>query len=785
MYTPIPTEPGRELAQLMLGINYPGVQVEGPDFSQNTGYDVGNFDINPFDNIDFGPEGLPTYDPGILDAIYESAFLDSYLGIRSTDIIVEGGEFIDIYSSHAPEELVPGSEFDTLDLKVYTRPGSDWLTDGNGFAINNVSVEYAGVGTTVSFAALMNHPVGVDVINETTRQNMPESDYDVNWITKVITINTINNGAIGDTFNVEVLGLGGGSQLYKESFVGSAITNATQLINVAYTEIAELVVFVNGELITTYTYAASGNFATNVTFNTQPTATDWVTIAALGVTTPTQLSWSTPQVQRFAYTGDQYALTNSLQGTNIVNLIVERNGLRLRAPEGIEYASDGSSLGPYYLSTTGKTNQGLISSNDVIVYVDNVQQNLSIDWTLSEFDGSSDRYVEFNAASQPANGAHILIAVTTEAEYTIVNQTDLLLRVTAIPNTPFNVYTYNDTAQQNIITKVFQGPTSEGTTTGIAFDESNYDDDPYDYSVGIVIQTNNFALGRLVTDADRMVVTLNGGHLHVGGEFNLTTGSDGFSILTVDGGILGANDVLIVTMFTMNVIPDSLNFRIFQDMLNSQKILKLNNSNTTELVADLTQTADTVYVKDASKLSAPALASNIFGQMMVGAERITYRTRSLENNTISGLRRGVAGTGAFAHVSGVSVSDVGMAQQVPSAYQQVTTSDTTNIGDGSTTTFIGSNIVVPTVVDSTELNEAVRVSVGGTVLIPTTDFTVTEVDATQVEITLTTAPGDGVEIDISIVTGKVMYAQGNGTASNGIALQDQTTAAALFLKDQG
>ena len=782
MYTPSPNEPGRELAQLMAGIDYPGVQVKGPEFTQNTGYAVGNFDTNPFDNIDFGPEGLPTYDPGILDAIYESSFLDSYLGIRPTDIIVEGGEFIDTYSSHAPEELVPGSGFDTLDLKVYTRPGSDWSVNGNGFNINNISVAYTGVGTIVSFASLMNHPVGVNVLNNTTGQTVADGDYDVNWITKVI---TINDGTIGDTFNVEVWGLGGGSQLFKESYVGSAITNATQLIDVAYTEIDELVVFVNGELITTYTYAASGNFATNVTFDTQPSATDWVTITALGVTTPTQLSWSTPLVQSFTYIGDQYVLTNSLQGTNIVNMIVERDGLRLRAPEGIEYTSDGSSLGPYYLSTTGKTNQGLISENDVIVYVDNVKQDLSTDWTLSTYDGSSDRYVEFNVQSQPLNGAQILIAVTTEADYTIVNQTDLLLRVTAIPDTPFNVYTYNDTAQQDIITKVFQGPTSEGDTTGIAFDESDYDADPYDYSVGIVKQTNNFALGRLITNPDRMVVTLNGKHLHAGVEFSLTTGTDGLSILTVDGSILGDNDVLVVTMFTMSVVPDSLNFRIFQDMLDNQKILKLNNGNTTELVASLTQTADTVYVKDASKLSAPALASNIFGQMMVGAERITYRTRDLVNNTVSGLRRGVAGTGAFAHVVGTVVSDVGMAQQVPSTYQQVTTSDTTNVGDGSTTTFIGEDIVVPTTVDSTELNESVRVSVGGTVLTPITDFTVSDVTATQVEIMLTTAPSDGVEIDISIVTGKVMYAQGNSTASNGIALQDQTTAAALFLKDQG
>ena len=784
MYTPTPNQPGRELAQLMAGIDYPGVQVQGPDFDQNTGFDVGNYDVNPFDNLDFGPEGLPTYSTDILDVIYESSFVDSYLGIRATDINVEGGEFIDTYSSHAPEELVPGSEFDTLDLKVYTRPGSDWSNNGHGFDIKDISVEYTGVGTTVSFANLMQHPVELEIYNELSGQNVDPSTYTINWVTKVI---TFNSGNVGNVFDVQVYGLGGGSQLYKESFVGSTITNATQRINVAYTEIAEMVVFVNGALFTNYTYAASGSFATDVTFNTQPTSTDWVTIVALGVTTPTQLSWSAPQVQRFIHDGStsQYTLTKSLQGTNIVNMVVERNGLRLRAPEGIEYTSDGSSLGPYYLSTTGKTNQGLIADNDVLVYVDNVQQNLAVDWTLSEFDGSSDRYVEFNASSQPADGAEILIAVTTEADYTIVNTNDLLLRVGSAPNTTFTVYTFNDTSEQNIITKVYQGPTTEGATTSVAFDESDYDVDPFDYTLGISIETNNFALGRLVTDAGRLFVSLNGKYLKDGVDFELSIGTDGLSVLTISGGILGPIDVLVVTIFTMSVVPDSLNFRIFQDMLGNQKILKLNSSNTTELTSALAMDDDVVYVKDASKLSAPNLESNIFGQMIVGAERITYRTRNLANNTVSGLRRGVAGTGAMAHVSGESVSDVGLAQQLPSTYQQKTTTDKTNIGDGSTTTFIGSGIVVPSTIDSTELDEAVRVSVGGAELINTVDYTVTQVDATQVEVTLTTAPTDGVEIDISIVNGNVMYKQGNNTASNGIALQDQTTVAALFLKDQG
>jgi hypothetical protein len=129
-YTPTVNMPGLSLPLLIDGITYPGVQVSAPGFDQNTGFDVGNFDINPFDNIAYGPEGRPTYDPAILDAQYSSAYLDIYLGVRATDINVDGGGYIDTYSSHAPEELIPGSEFDTMDFRVYTRPVTIYIGDG-------------------------------------------------------------------------------------------------------------------------------------------------------------------------------------------------------------------------------------------------------------------------------------------------------------------------------------------------------------------------------------------------------------------------------------------------------------------------------------------------------------------------------------------------------------------------------------------------------------------------------------------------------------------------------
>ena len=125
-YLPFVNEPGRSLPLLIDGLEYPGVQVKGPGFNQNTGYDVGNYSINPYDNISYDASGRPTYDYKILDAMYGSQYLDIYLGTRPTDINVDGGGYIDVFSSYAPEELVPGSEFDTLDFRVYTDTGLEF-----------------------------------------------------------------------------------------------------------------------------------------------------------------------------------------------------------------------------------------------------------------------------------------------------------------------------------------------------------------------------------------------------------------------------------------------------------------------------------------------------------------------------------------------------------------------------------------------------------------------------------------------------------------------------------
>lgn len=864
LYQPGVDDPGRELALVLSGIDYPGVQITGPSFSENTGYDVGNFDINPFDNIEYGPEGLPTYSDSILDSIYQSSFTDTYLGRRSTDVIVDGGEFIDTYSSHAPQELVPGSAFDTLDMVVNTRPGSDWRLDGHGFLIKKtggVASTFSG-GTTAGLVLdiddLMKNPVAVRVENNTSKRVLiPGDDYTVNWWNGTVTVESllfVGNVNPGDDVGVIVYGVGGGNQLLKESFNGESVGNSLT-IEVQYTDVEELVVWHNGEIITSYTIAdpieiqlespATTGYVVRVQY-TAPNGTvvyedhigdgstlnygiaddgteldvssngtlavftgpdtssltelvpteyttvrfqqfyyttilftetygkfDEITVLALGSQSPTTYSYSYPQTEHFAFDGStlSFELSNSTEGQNIINMVVEVDGIRLRPAEAVEYTSDGSSLGPYYLPTTGQINQGTISDNEVIVFVDGVQKFVFADFTISDWDGSSDRYVEFN--EQPDVNAQIIVAVTTAREYTLNGQT-LTLRVTPTADSDIAVTTFADTRQQNILTKVFQGPTQIGTQINDPFDPLSRSDslngDPgsfdyattnntqwsFDYGSGVVQLLNDFDLERTITNDQRLMVSLNGQVLVGGRDYQL----DG-TTLVLGGSIISGTDVLAVTMFTNSTTPESLQFRIFQDMLENQKLLRITQNNSTALLQDLGLADDTIYVVDAGKLGAPALEENVFGQIIIGAEKITYRTRDLVTNTLSGLRRGVGGTGVTTHSSGDTVSDVGKGQQLPSTYQ-ITTYQDDFVGDGSTYKFVCENVTVDTSVDSTELSEAVRVRVAGTELLPS-EYTVTQTQPrVEVQLDLTTAPGAGQTVEIYIEKATVMYSQSTG-----------------------
>jgi hypothetical protein len=221
-YTPNANEPGLQLSLLIDGIDYPGVQLYGRDFNY----------IDP------------------LDTIYASSFTDQYLGLRPTDINVDGGKFIGLYEGHAPEELVNGSEYDTLDLRVYTRPGSDWELNGHGFDFNSVryTVTPSIATDSYSWAQLVQRPAQVLVSDVTTGVDLiPDVDFTIDWVNKTVVI--INNAIIGNVINITAYEVGGGSQLYRGYYTG-AQAGSSIIIPVASSEISQAVVFVDGQSVT-------------------------------------------------------------------------------------------------------------------------------------------------------------------------------------------------------------------------------------------------------------------------------------------------------------------------------------------------------------------------------------------------------------------------------------------------------------------------------------------------------------------------------------------------------
>ena len=281
-YAPGPNEPGLDLPLLIDGIDYPGVQVDAPGFNQNTGFDVGNYDINPFDNIYLDPAGYITYDPGILDAEYQSSYLDIYLGTRPTDVNVDGGDYVGPYSSHAPEELIPGAEFDTLDFKVYTRPGADWMGRGHGFPEQQATIEFDLASPTFSWVTSVAVPAQLVVSNRTTKYNLvPEIDYTVNWANQTVTV--LAGASTGDIIIVDVYGVGGGNQLYHEMYNGSEVGN-TLIVPVTYDQIQEFAIFVNGVYLvestndSTLGYSYQPYYAPGVTVTYNPVGSSGTTL---------------------------------------------------------------------------------------------------------------------------------------------------------------------------------------------------------------------------------------------------------------------------------------------------------------------------------------------------------------------------------------------------------------------------------------------------------------------------------------------------------------------------
>ena len=894
LYVPGVNQPGLELPLLIDGVDYPGVQVYGDYF-------LGN--------------------PVNTDAVFESEFVDPTLGERFTSVNIDGGQFVGLYEGHAPEELVNGAEYDTLDMRVYTRPGSDWQFDGHGFEIATVRYTYdSTITNTYSWSELLEHPVQVLVSNQTTGQDLAQNiDYTVDWVDQTITV--IDNVSNGDIINISVYELGGGAQLFRSNYIGNDVDDSV-VIPVNASEIQTVAVFLNSANISGITWEPyidsldwslfdsyekldvvnnSGSYyralqnvpaGTDITavtywelfvpttesivfFNTAIASTDGIALVAFGIEYNTEISagalelgqtyriatvgttnfitvgaavntvgteftatgtaagtgtatiaysWSTAQVDTFVadatiVSSRTLNLDIDSGGTNPANMVVTKNGLRLRPADGIEWISDGSTIEFDLPSRGGYTQQIINAPTDVKVWVNGILQVQSVGLTagvysVTVWSGAEDRQVVFVTA--PAAGAAILISVNTVADYDVSANS---IEIVSPPNLGdvFQVIGWNDTRQQNALTLVFQGPVTTGITVVEPYDSTDFDsgtlsEDPgsFDYSEGTSISVNDFWLQRDNVNPSRLWVTLDGIRQFEGENFVVEG-----EYLILASGAIGAAQIMVITEFTNSIVPEAMAFRIYQDMRGVQGTYRITAATTTAVSQTLSATADIIYVDNAAALSEPDLPNGIFGVITINGERIMYRVRDTALNFVSSLIRGTAGSGAAEHVTGTPVYDISRGNLLMAEYQDYIVSDTST-GDDSTIIFYAPSIRIFDFEDSAVETSSIEVYVGGirqyaesndgSTLITATsqyrwncidgggaDYVDVDGNVTHNPLTIEFVvdtnvfppllpPVAGVEVTILVRKGVTWYAPGVGTPSDGNALQETNTPAARFLR---
>ena len=312
-YAPRPNMIGRDLALLIRGIDYLENRVTGLDFTESG------------------------YVTSVFDTYYSTAFTDEYVGTLVTDINVDGSGFVDTFSSHSPEELMPGITYDALDLRVYAVPGVERRNLGHGFVIQTEVFVYDG--TDIVLGSNYEHISGFYVFNRTTGVSLTENtDYVIDWAPRIIEFNSGATVTNGDIIGVTFFGVGGGNQLYKQSSVFGEIPSSIVSMPIDFQTVDSALVMVNGVVAAEATYLLSGDdLYTEVELLSALNADDWVTVILFGVTAE-NYDYAIPVVEEIQTTGGlAYSLNTALNGTNIVDAIVELDGIRLQPPVSVEY----------------------------------------------------------------------------------------------------------------------------------------------------------------------------------------------------------------------------------------------------------------------------------------------------------------------------------------------------------------------------------------------------------------------------------------------------------------
>ena len=668
-YAPTEGMVGDDLSLLQSGTGYEGNKVTGIGFNREPGFDDASFDNLGFDDFEVDTDGLTVLGgSNALDTTISSVFTDAALGTRPEDINVDGGGFVDVYASHAPEEVVPGIVFDNLDIEVYTDPSDDFAGDGNSFT--TVSRVYTANGSTSTFSyagtAQREQVDYLVVYTGSTRVYNFTADYENRTV-------TLSPAPSANT-NVYIYGYGvtGEKVTYEQSYIGDGETVAFTM-GINFSRYAQSLVLRDGVSIAHTIVDGTDGRTVLTTLDANPVGSLIHVIISNRAVDKSAFSYG--ETQEITLTSGTliYDLTESFAGFSNArtgNAIVELDGHRLRPANAEHYTLDGSTTA-YRTPVTASETVSNVSTGDIAVSRIDAATNTTYnllnvqDYTItSQEDADSTLYYRVNLLSAYNENDTLIVSVGNANEYYIdssANKIRLNNSVSFNTNDKLRVTSFNNYDPLRVQTKVYIGKGSEITQSIEGFDSVGFDSVGFDELALGGNAISKYGMDRTPTDTNNLWITLDGTRLHAG-EYTI----DDNGKIDLQGQTLGGASEVIVTHFSEKTIEPTVGYRMVNDMLGNYEYFRLSTDGATKLTADLVPTDTKIYVEDASKLPQPSPTSNTPGVVYVGNERITYWAISYEGNYITEIRRATNGTRfATRHLLGTEVYDTTSAQKLP------------------------------------------------------------------------------------------------------------------------
>ena len=537
----------------------------------------------------------------------------SAIGIAADDIIVDGDGFVSVNTSHGPEELVNGQVLDSVDISVYDKA----TTQPPVIVFNQYQIDSS---RRFLITHPLNSPFAVFVKADNTVL-VQDVDYTVNYNESSINL-IVEDITVYKNLTIASFGKNGISLLDTGSIVSDG-SLVELIVDVDSSKNYSIFVTADGESVGFTTFEQNNK----VGFRFSDPIEAGSVIEYI-ITEGNEIAFS--RIEKFTVLTDNTTLAFDLpfvpryKNPTSVNVVVDLEGKILKSNQSFYFTYDGNNRS--FFINENEFAYKTLTVSEFKVFVNGVEKIFSVDFDWDP----AQNHLRFRQNILVAND-RISFNILNTGDYEITTQGDsavLILNDQPEPNKQLTVssFTNHDILSIERTTSVIRSITS--LTAG----SPNY----FKYNL---LRSGNIKLNYAVKNIYAVWVIVDGVWLTPNQDYILNEGGDS---ITVNTELVRTDiDMIDVIVFDIGFAITSFGFKIFKDILNRSQYLRIDDTSTTILTKPLKYTDRTIEVFDASRLPQPSI--KVPGIIFIDGERIEYFNK--ENNILSRLRRGTAGTG--------------------------------------------------------------------------------------------------------------------------------------------